>query len=97
MRAADTRNIEIQLSEETAQGDYSNLAIINHSESEFVLDFVFLQPNVPKGKIHSRIIMTPDHAKRFQLALEDNLKKFENKFGEVRLKVEQPIPGLEAL
>ncbi len=88
MRAADTRNIEIQLSDDTAQGHYSNLAIINHSESEFVLDFVFLQPNVPKGKIHSRVIMTPDHAKRLQLALEDNLKKFETKFGEVRLKTE---------
>ncbi|MBL8993425.1 MAG: DUF3467 domain-containing protein [Spirochaetia bacterium] len=93
MRATDTRNIEIQLSEETAQGQYSNLAILNHTESEFVLDFVFLQPNTPKGKILSRVILTPEHAKKFHLALEDNLKKYEAKMGEIRLRSEPPAAG----
>lgn len=88
MRATDTRNIEIQLSEETAQGQYSNLAILNHTESEFVLDFAFLQPNAPKGKILSRVILTPEHAKKFLLALDDNIKKYEAKMGEIRQRPE---------
>ncbi|MBK8734575.1 MAG: DUF3467 domain-containing protein [Saprospiraceae bacterium] len=75
--------INIELSEEIADGIYSNLAIISHSHSEFVLDFVRLMPNVPKAKVKSRIVLTPQHAKRLLKALADNVNKFENQFGVV--------------
>ncbi|HEY1046738.1 MAG TPA: DUF3467 domain-containing protein [Bacteroidia bacterium] len=75
--------LDIELSEETAEGTYSNLAIITHSQAEFVIDFVRILPGIPKGKVKSRIIMTPQHAKRLLYALGDNMSKFENNFGEV--------------
>jgi len=73
--------INIELSEEIAEGIYSNLAIIAHSHSEFVVDFVKMLPNVPKAKVKSRIILTPTHAKRLLKALADNVKKYEQQFG----------------
>ena len=73
--------LNIELSEEVASGTYSNLAIINHSNSEFVLDFVQIMPGIPKAKVRSRILLTPQHAKRLKSALEDNIKKFEDQFG----------------
>jgi hypothetical protein len=73
--------LEIQLDDAMAGGHFSNLAMINHNASEFVLDFIYVQPNAPKGKVVSRLILTPDHIKRFQEALADNLKKFETRFG----------------
>jgi hypothetical protein len=73
--------INIELPEEVAEGTYSNLAIISHSNSEFVLDFIRLLPNVPKAKVKSRIILTPQHAKRLLKALADNVKKFESQHG----------------
>jgi len=76
--------INIELSEEVAEGSYSNLAIINHSASEFVLDFIQMMPGVPKAKVKSRIILTPQHAKRFSKALVDNISKFENSNGEIK-------------
>ena len=69
--------INIELSEDIADGIYSNLAIISHSHSEFVLDFVRLMPNVPKAKVKARIVLTPQHAKRLLKALHDNLNKYE--------------------
>ncbi len=69
--------IQIELSEETAQGTYANLAIISHSSSEFILDFVRIVPGVPKAKVQSRVILTPDNAKRLLFALQDNISKFE--------------------
>ena len=75
--------INIELSEEIAEGTYSNLAIITHSSSEFVIDFVRLMPGVPKGKVKSRIILTPEHAKRLVMALSDNIEKFEDLNGEI--------------
>ncbi len=81
--------INIELTDEVAEGIYSNLAIISHSHSEFVVDFVRLMPNVPKAKVKSRIILTPQHAKRLLKALEDNVKKFENQFGSIA-NSEQP-------
>ena len=78
------KNIEIQLSEDLAQGVFANLAIINHTDSEFVLDFVYLQPNTSKGKVRSRVIMTPSHLKQFLLALQDNFTKFEARQGLVK-------------
>ncbi len=76
--------INIELSEETAQGIYSNLAIITHSSSEFVLDFVRLMPGVPKAKVQSRIILTPEHAKRLMYALKDNISKYESVHGVIK-------------
>lgn len=79
------QQLDIELSEEVAEGTYSNFAIITHSNSEFILDFVRLMPGVPKGRVKSRIILAPQHAKRLMLALNDNLSKFEDVFGEINL------------
>ncbi|MDR2626731.1 MAG: DUF3467 domain-containing protein [Dysgonamonadaceae bacterium] len=78
--------IEIELTDEIAQGIYSNLAVIAHSSSEFVIDFVRVVPNAPKAKVKSRIILTPEHAKRLLAALTDNINKYENQFGPVNLQ-----------
>ena len=76
--------INIELSEEVAQGTYSNLAIITHSHSEFIVDFVRMMPGVPKAQVKSRIILTPQHAKRLMRALIDNVKKYESMHGEIK-------------
>ena len=81
--------INIELDEKVAQGIYSNLAIINHSQSEFVVDFITIMPGVPKSKVKSRIVLTPQHEKRFLKALNDNVKRFENAHGEIK-DFEQP-------
>lgn len=81
--------INIELPEEVAEGTYSNLAIISHSHSEFVADFIRLVPNVPKAKVKSRVILTPTHAKRLMRALADNIKKYEAQFGVIE-EPEQP-------
>ena len=75
--------INIELSEEVAQGEYSNLAIITHSTAEFVVDFVNMMPNTPKAQVKSRIILAPQHAKRLMRALNDNIRKFEAQYGEI--------------
>lgn len=75
--------INIELPEEIAEGVYSNLAIITHSQSEFVVDFIRMMPGVPKAQVKSRIILTPQHAKRLLGALQDNLAKFEAVHGEI--------------
>ena len=77
--------LQIELKEDIAEGTYANLAIIAHSTSEFVLDFVRMMPGVNKAKVKSRIVMTPEHAKRLALALQDNLMRYEAQFGEIRL------------
>ncbi len=84
--------INIELDEKVAQGIYSNLAIINHSVSEFVVDFVTIMPGIPKSKVKSRIILTPQHAKRFLKALNDNITRFENAHGEIKDFEQPPIP-----
>lgn len=84
--------LDIELDEKTAEGIYSNLAIINHSVSEFVIDFVSIMPGRPKAKVKSRIILTPQHAKRLQKALLDNVKKFENHFGKIEDFDQPAIP-----
>ena len=75
--------MNIDLSEDLATGVYSNLAIITHSPAEFVCDFVQIMPGMPKGKVRSRVIMTPQNAKRFLQALTDNMHKYEQNFGAV--------------
>jgi hypothetical protein len=77
------QSINVELSEEIAEGIYANLAMISHSNSEFVIDFIRLMPGVPKAKVKSRIILTPDHAKRLLAALEDNIEKYEDSFGKI--------------
>lgn len=84
------QSINIELSEEVAEGVYSNLAMIAHSNSEFVIDFIRLMPGVPKAKVKSRIIITPEHAKRLLAALSDNIEKYEKAFGKISQSGETP-------
>ena len=93
--AEDKKNqINIELSEEVAEGIYSNLAIISHNHTEFVVDFIRMIPNVPKAKVKSRIVLTPVHAKRLLGALADNVKKYEAQFGKIDNKKEPPFPPI---
>jgi hypothetical protein len=85
MEKQENQQINIELSPEVAEGIYSNLAIISHSSSEFVLDFVRLMPGTPKAHVKSRIILTPEHAKRLLFALQDNVGKFESQHGKINL------------
>ena len=82
---APKNQINIELSDEIAEGIYSNLAIITHSHSEFIVDFVKMMPGTPKAKVKSRIILTPQHAKRLFKALQDNISKFERQHGEIKV------------
>lgn len=82
--------INIELSEEIAEGVYSNLAMIAHSNSEFVIDFIRLMPGVPKARVKSRIIITPEHAKRLLAALKDNISKYEATFGPIKQTNDAP-------
>ena len=86
--------LQIELKEDVAQGTYANLAIITHSSSEFILDFIRVMPGVPKAGVQSRIILAPEHAKRLLRALEENIAKYERVFGPVRLAVEQSLPPM---
>lgn len=79
------QQLNIELGEKEAEGIYSNLALITHSPAEFVIDFTRMLPGVPKTKVYARIIMTPQHAKSLLKALEDNIKKFESQYGEIKV------------
>lgn len=83
------KQINIELGEEVAEGVYSNLAIITHSNTEFVVDFVRLMPGVPKAKVKSRVVLTPQHAKRLMKALADNIAKYESMHGPIK-EIEGP-------
>lgn len=83
-----SNQIQIELTDEIAQGTYANLAVIAHSPSEFVLDFIRILPGTPKAKVQSRIILTPENAKRLVYAIQDNLNKYEDTFGEIRVVFE---------
>ncbi|MDP4176321.1 MAG: DUF3467 domain-containing protein [Bacteroidota bacterium] len=87
-----SQQISIELGEKEAEGIYSNLAIITHSPAEFVIDFTRVVPGVQKAKVHARIITTPQHAKMLLLALNDNIQKFEQRFGEIKIEAQ---PGQE--
>ncbi len=80
------QQINIELGEKEAEGIYSNLAIITHSPAEFIIDFTRIVPGVPKAKVHARIITTPQHAKMLLKALQENIDKFENRFGEIKVE-----------
>jgi hypothetical protein len=84
--------LNIEISEEVAEGEYANLAIITHSHAEFVIDFVNVMPGTPKSKVKSRIILTPQHAKRFMKALTENIQRFEAANGKIQDLEEVQIP-----
>jgi hypothetical protein len=84
--------LNIEISEEVAEGDYANLAIITHSHAEFVIDFVNVMPGTPKSKVKSRIILTPQHAKRFMKALTENITRFEAMNGKIQDLEDVQIP-----
>ncbi len=95
--AEDNKNIQqgqinIELPEDVAEGTYSNLAVITHSNAEFVVDFVRFMPGIPKAKVKSRIILTPQHAKRLMKALADNVSKYEMQHGEI--SEDNGVPGM---
>lgn len=77
--------IQIQLDENVAQGAYVNFAMMSHSETEFLVDFIFIQPQAPKAKVRSRIILSPKHVKRLYQALGENLAKYEERFGKIEV------------
>jgi hypothetical protein len=83
------QQIDIELSAEVADGVYSNMAIISHSTSEFILDFVRLLPGISKAQVKSRVILTPEHAKRLLLSLQDNIRKYESNIGEIKIPQRQ--------
>lgn len=89
-KSKNPNQINIELPEEIAEGIYSNLAMIAHSNSEFVIDFIRLMPGVPKAKVKSRIVITPEHAKRLLGALKDNIEKYEQNFGPIKKSEEAP-------
>ncbi|MCD7962533.1 MAG: DUF3467 domain-containing protein [Rikenellaceae bacterium] len=79
------KSIDIELSQAVAEGVYSNMAIISHSSSEFIMDFIRIMPGVPKAPVKSRVILTPEHAKRLLLSLQDNVNKYEKTFGKIAI------------
>jgi hypothetical protein len=92
MNEVPQNQLNIEISEEIAEGQYANLAIITHSHAEFVIDFVNVMPGTPKSKVKSRIILTPQHAKRLMKALADNVQKFEAVNGTIKDLEEVQIP-----
>ena len=92
MEEQNDNQLNIELSEDVAEGVYVNLAVITHSNSEFVLDFIRVMPGMPKAKVKSRIVVTPEHAKRLLTALQDNIEKFETVNG--RIKMQPEMPGI---
>ena len=86
------KQLNIAIDENIADGVYSNLAIINHSTSEFIVDFVNIMPGSPKGKVKSRVILTPEHAKRFKIALDDNIQRYEKSNGVIETNEPPKIP-----
>ncbi|MCO6460648.1 MAG: DUF3467 domain-containing protein [Saprospiraceae bacterium] len=91
MAEQQENQLNIELNEEVADGIYSNLAIITHSHTEFVVDFIRVMPNIPKAKVKSRIIMTPQHAKRLLHALRDNIGRFEQSHGVIQDVEDQTV------
>ncbi|AII52560.1 DUF3467 domain-containing protein [Hymenobacter sp. APR13] len=87
----DPNAINIELSEDIAEGEYANLAMIAHSSSEFVIDFIRLMPGVPKARVKARIILTPEHAKRLQAALAENLERYEQANGPIKQQNDSPM------
>ena len=85
------QQLQIQLDDEMSQGVYANMAMVNHTETEFTLDFIYVQPHQPKAKVRSRIITNPKHMKRLLNAIQENVQKYEGRFGTI--DVSGPAPG----
>lgn len=86
--------LEIQLEKDIAQGVYANLAIVNHTDAEVTMDFVYVQPQELRGTVRSRVILSPRHAKRLLYALKENLERYEKAFGEISIDVAQNAPEI---
>lgn len=84
------QGLQIELSPETAQGEYANFAIITHSSSDFILDFARVLPGLPKAQVKSRVILAPEHAKRLLGALQENIMRYEREFGTIRIPQQEP-------
>ena len=91
-KQAPENQLNIELPDDVAEGTYSNLAIISHSPQEFVIDFIRVMPGVPKAKVKSRVVVTPEHAKRLMKALIENVKKYEGQFGVINDKDAPMMP-----
>lgn len=91
-------SLQIELNEEVAQGTYANLAIITHSSSEFILDFIRVLPGMPKAGVKSRVVLAPEHAKRLLRALQENIEKYERVFGVIQIPEDNsfsPMSGIQ--
>tara|TARA_B100001142_G_C14034756_1_gene539604 strand:+ start:283 stop:600 length:318 start_codon:yes stop_codon:yes gene_type:complete len=88
------KQLKIEIDDTTGQGEYVNFAIVTHSAAEFIMDFIRILPGLTKSKVKSRIVISPMHAKTFLNALQDNIDKYENKFGEIKvIKNKQQVPN----
>ena len=87
----EQQGLQLELSPEVAQGQYANFAMINHSSSDFIIDFAALLPGLPKAKIGSRIILAPEHAKRLLMALQENISKYESLYGPIHIQSGDPV------
>lgn len=97
METNNKNQMQIELNEEIAEGTYANLAIITHSSSEFIVDFVRVMPGMPKAPVKSRVVLSPEHAKRLLRALEENISKYENIFGTIRVPGETYFPPISGV
>ena len=95
--APPQHQIQLQIDDATAQGLYVNMAMLNHNETEFVIDFIYVQPQAPKAVVRTRVINSPKHMKRLLLALQDNVAKYEAQFGKIDISgpTPPPISGLQ--
>lgn len=89
--------MQIEIKDDVADGIYANMAVIAHSSSEFVFDFIRVLPGVPKAQVKSRIVMTPEHAKRLMFAIQDNIRRYESQMGEIRMPEQRSgnIPSMD--
>lgn len=95
MNEVKQHGIDVELDADVAQGLYSNLAIISHSTSEFIIDFAAILPGLPKAKVKSRIILTPEHAKRLLMSLQENIARYETNVGRINLQQPQSQTGFK--
>ena len=84
--------IKIEIDDNVGQGEYVNFSVVTHSIAEFIMDFIRVLPGIPKSKVKSRVVISPIHVKTFMLALQDNIKKFEDKYGEIKVRKNQMSP-----
>ena len=88
----EQQRLQLELPQDVAQGEYANFAIITHSSSDFIIDFARVLPGVPKAQVKSRVILAPEHAKRLLAALQENIMRYENEFGPIRIPNQQAAP-----